>query len=334
MMMKIMKKYIIVLSILVLHQVATAQTDVTEFLNYGVDNAKALSAQYLMPQSKMVENSFSRGWFTTAKVHKLGGLDIQAGVNYVFVSADDFLFNVKGMVDAGTLPGIAMAEGSVEQAPTVSNEFLQGQMLPRLIYNEVTTDMPNGSGYKSMISPLVGITVGISLNTEVAFRYMLPNGDSNSGDVLMYGVALKHSLKNYLPFVRRTPYLQLALTGNYSAYTSSLDVSYKSQSGQEIKVDATGYGGGLIAGMDFPVFGFMGSVGYAVSESTFSLNGTFSDIPGESNVTSPKLAEYSSGYINYGAGIFFRLYRFRISANYSYGLYSMLNAQIAFEIGN
>jgi len=334
MMMKIMKKYIIALFILVLHQAVIAQKDVTSFLNFGVDNAKILSEQYLMPQSKMVENSFSRGWFTTAKVHKLGGLDIQVGVNYVFVSAGDFLFNVKNMVSAGTLPGIALAEGSVEQAPTVSNEFLQGQKLPQLVYNEVTTDMPNGSGYSSMISPLVGITVGISLNTEIAFRYMLPNGDSNSGDVTMYGAALKHSLKNYLPFVRRTPYLQLAVTGNYSSYTSSLNISYKSQSGQELKADATGYGGGVIVGMDFPVFGFMGSVGYAVSESTFTLKGTFSDIPGESDATSPMLAEYSSGYINYGAGIFFRLYRFRISANYSYGLYSMLNAQIAFEIGN
>ncbi len=333
-MMKMTMKYIQILFILVFYQVATAQKDVTEFLNYGLGNAKVLSEQYLMPQSKMVENSFSNGWFATAKVHKFGGIDIQAGVNYVFVSAGDLLFNVKDMVDAGALPGITLADGSVTQAPTVSNEFLQGQGRPQLIYDGVTTEMPNGSGYSSMLSPIVGVTIGISLNTEIAFRYMLPNGDSNSGDVTMYGVALKHSLKNYLPFVRRTPYLQLALTGNYSSYKSSLDVSYNSQPGQELNADATGYGGGMIIGMDFPVFGFMGSVGYATSESTFTLDGTFSDIPGEADILSPELATYSNGYINYGAGMFFRLYRFRISANYSYGLYSMLSAQIAFEIGN
>ncbi len=334
-MIKVIMKYIQILFILIFHQGATAQKDVTEFLNYGLGNAKVLSEQYLMPQSKMVENSLSSGWFSTAKVHKLGGIDIQAGVDYVFVSAGDFLFNVKDMVDAGALPGITLADGSVAQAPTVSNEFLQGQERPQLIYNGVTTEMPNGSDYSSMMSPLVGVTIGISLNTEIAFRYMLPNGDSNSDDVTMYGIALKHSLKNYLPFVRRTPYMQLALTGNYSSYNSSLEVSYNySQVGQELNAEATGYGGGMIIGMDFPVFGFMGSVGYAVSESTFTLDGTFSDIPGEADVVSPELATYSNGYINYSLGMFFRLYRFRVSAGYSYGLYSTLSAQIAFEIGN
>ena len=150
----------------------------------------------------------------------------------------------------------------------------------------------------------------------------------------MYGVAIKHSIKNYLPFIRRTPFLQLALAGNYSLYKSSLDVSYKSQPEQKLNVDATGYGGKMIIGMDFPVFGFMGAVGYSNSESTFSLDGTFSDVPGEADVQSPELAAYSNGYVNYGLGMFFRLYRFRVSASYSYGLYSMINAQIAFEIGN
>ncbi len=333
-MIKMKIKYIQFLFIVISYQAATAQKDVTGFLNYGLNNAKLLSEQYLTPQSKMVENSFSNGWFSTAKVHKFGGLDIQAGVNYVFVSADDFLFNVKDMVDAGVLPGAFLANGSVAQTPTVANKFLQGQERPQLVYNGVTSEMPNGSGYSSMLSPLVGITLGISINTEIAFRYMLPNGDSNSGDVTMYGVAIKHSLKNYLPFVRRTPYLQLALTGNYSSYKSSVDVSYNSQSGQELNAEATGYGGGMVIGMDFPVFGFMGNVGYAMSESTFSLNGTFSDVPGEADVISPELASYSNGYVNYGLGMFLRLYRFRISANYSYGLYSILSAQIAFEIGN
>lgn len=333
-MMKIKMQYIQFLIILVFCQTATAQKDVTEFLNYGLSNAQVLSEEYLMPQSKMVEQSFNRGWFATAKVHKFGGIDIQAGMNYVFVAADDFLFNVNSMVDAGLLTGITLADGSVAQAPTVSNEFLQGQDRPMLIYNGVTSEMPNGSGYSSMLLPQVGVTIGISLNTEVAFRYVLSNGDSNSGDVTMYGVALKHSLKSYLPFIRRTPYLQLALTGNYSSYKSSIDVSYNSQSNQELKTDAAGYGGGVLIGMDFPVFGFMGSAGYAMSESTYSLNGTFSYVPGEEDIVSPQLASYSNGYVNYGLGIFFRLYRFRISANYSYGLYSSLNAQIAYEIGN
>lgn len=331
--MKMTLKYIQVVFIMIFHQVAIAQTDVTEFLNFGLDNAKLLSERYLMPQGKMVENSLTGGWFATAKVHHLGGIDIQAGVNYVFVSTGDYLFNVEKMIGSGTLQNISLANGSVIQAPTVSKEFLQGQERPLLDYNGVTTEMPNGSGYNSMLSPLVGITVGISLNTEIALRYMLPVGDPNSGDATMYGVALKHSLKNYIPFIRRTPFLQLALAGNYSSYSSSLDVSYKSQSGQALKVDATGYGGELIVGMDFPVFGFIGAVGYANTESAFSLDGTFIDVPG-GTVESPELVTYNNGYVDYSLGIFFRFYQFRISANYSYGLYSMLNAQLAFELGN
>ncbi len=331
--MKITMKYIQVLFILVFYQAATAQKDVTEFLNFGLDNAKALSEQYLMPQGRMIENTFSEGWFTTAKVHKFGGLDIQAGINYVFVSTDYYVFNVEKMINRGELNNVSLGT-PVILAPTVSKEFLGGQERPRLDYLGVTTEMPNGSDYNSMISPLVGISVGIALNTEIALRYMIPVGDKKNGDATMYGVALKHSLKNYIPFIRRAPFLEVALAGNYSLYESSLDVSYKTQPEQKLNVSATGYGGKMIVGMDFPVFGFMGAIGYANSESTFSLAGTFSDVPGEPDVQSPELVAFSNGYLNYSFGIFLRLFRFRLSTNVSYGLYSMVNAQIAFELGN
>jgi len=332
--MKTVLKYIRVIALAVFFQNAAAQKDVVQLLNYGLDNAKVLSGEYLMPQNKMLQSVMSAGWFTTAKVHHLGGFDVKAGMNYTYVPASDFLFNVAALVNEGSLQDISMVEGSVVKAPTVSKVFMEGQGRPVLDYNGAVSEMPNGSGFDQLVSPLVGVSVGISLNTEIAFRYMIPVKDSYSGDAKMWGAAFKHSLKNYLPFIRRTPFLQLALAGNYSYYGSTIDVSYKSQTGQSLNVDATGYGGKLLIGMDMPVFGFIAAVGYNYSENVFDLKGTFSDVPGETVLESPGLTEYDEGFMDYGIGMFFRFYHFRLSANFYYGTYPVLNARLAYEFGN
>jgi hypothetical protein len=313
---------------------ANAQKDVTGFLNYGIDNARVLSEQYLMPHSKMISSALIQDFEATARVKHLGGVDLKMGINYSFVPVSDYLFDVNDMISSGVLSNISLVSGSVEKAPTVANRFLQGQHRPVLEYGGEENEMPNGSDFSSMMSPVVSVSVGIALNTEIGLNYMLPFGSDNAGDALMFGAAVKHSLKNYFPFLRRSPFLQVALTGNYSKYSSSIDVSYRGQTGQELSIDASGYGGGLLAGMDFPAFGFTGKVGYAVTRNTFSLDGVFSGIPSDGDISSPDLITYDDGFMNYGIGVFFRFYRLRISGNYTYGLYSTINAALAFEFGH
>ncbi|NPA37494.1 MAG: hypothetical protein GXO47_11670 [Chlorobi bacterium] len=311
-----------------------SQKDVTGFMEYGLNNARVLSEQYLMPQNKMISNLLSEGWFVTAKVHHPGGFDIKAGINYVFTPSADYLFNVGDMIKSGILPGVTLAENSVAIAPTVSKRFLQGQNRPALEYAGNTAEMPNGSDLNSILSPVITASVGVALNSEISFRYMIPLEDDNYGKATMYGAAFKHSLKSYLPFLRHTPFLQMAIAGNYSVYETSTGVSYHNQPDQKLNIESTGYGGKFITGMDFPSFGFTGTVGYAVSESTFSLEGTFNDVPGESILNSPELVSYSENYIDISLGVFFRFYNFRINASYSNGLYSIMNAGISFEFGN
>jgi hypothetical protein len=313
---------------------AKAQKDVTGFLNYGIDNARVLSEQYLMPHSKMISSALISDLEATARVKHLGGVDIKMGINYSFVPASDYLFNINEMISSGALSNISLVSGSVEKAPTVAKRFLQGQERPVLEYEGVENEMPNGSDFSSMMAPVVSVSVGIALNTEIGLNYMLPFGTDEAGDALMFGATVKHSLKNYFPFLRRSPFLQVALTGSYSKYSSSIDVSYMGQTEQELSIDASGYGGGLLIGMDFPAFGFTGKVGYAVTGNTFSLDGVFSGIPSDGDITSPDLITYDDGFMNYGIGMFFRFYRFRISGNYTYGLYSSINAALAFEFGH
>jgi len=328
-----MIKYIQILIFVLIFTGIKAQKDVTGFLNYGLNNAKVLSQSYLLPQSRMISSALTADFESTARVKHLGGVDLKAGINYSFTPTSDFLFDVQEMISAGMLKDVTLAAGSVIKAPTVAKRFLHGQERPSLEYAGAESEMPNGSDYNSMLSPVVSVSVGIALNTEIGFNYMLPLGDENTDDATMYGVTLKHSLKNYLPFLRHTPFLQMAIAGNYSKYSSSTAVSYHGQTGQKLTVDAAGYGGGLIVGMDYPVFGFTGNVGYSVTKNSFALDGTFTDVPEDGVVESPELTTYDDGFVNFGVGMFFRVYHFRLSANYTYGLYSALNAGIAYEFG-
>ena len=329
-----LRKYILVLVLVSFFSGIKAQKDVTGFLNYGLFNAKVLSGQYLMPYSKMISSAFITDLEATARVKHPGGIDFKIGINYSFVPVSDFLFNVDDMISAGVLKDVVLASGSVVKSPTVAKRFLQGQERPVLKYgSNAETEMPNGSGFSSMMSPVVALSVGIGANTEIGARYMLPFSTGDAGDATMYGITLKHSLKKYLPFLRRTPFLQAAIVGNFSQYKSNIDVSYKGQTDQQLNISAMGYGGGLLVGMEFPVFGFTGNIGYAVTSNEFSLEGIFSEVPSDGTLQSPELVTFDDGFMNYGIGIFFRFYRFRISGNYTYGLYSAVNAALAFEFG-
>ena len=329
-----LRKQTLVLLLASFFSVINAQKDVTGFLNYGLFNAKVLSGQYLMPYSKMISSALITDLEATARVKHPGGIDLKIGINYSFVPASGFLFNVNDMIASGALKDISLASGSVEKAPTVAGKFLQGQGRPVLEYNgNGGSEMPNGSGFSSMMAPVVALSAGIGANTEIGMRYMLPFSSEKAGDAKMYGVTLKHSLKRYFPFLRRTPFLQAAIVGNFSQYKSNIDVSYKGQADQQLNISAIGYGGGLLVGMDFPVFGFTGNIGYAVTSNEFSLEGVFSDVPSDGTLQSPELVTFDDGFMNYGVGMFFRFYRFRISGNYTYGLYSAVNAALAFEFG-
>jgi hypothetical protein len=311
------------------------QSQVVEFLDYGLTNGQVFSEVFLKSYGKQLGETMNGGWFVTAKVLRPGKVELGVHVNYVTVASADRLYNVEQMISNGELTDVTLADGSVVKAPTVANQFFQNQERPRLDYGEEIRQLPNGSNFGYLVTPTFNVSVGLPLNTELALRYQLPYEDKNIGVATLYGVALKHSIKNYLPFIRRTPFLQVALMGNYALYENKLGVSYRGQNGQELVTEASAYGGKMLIGMDFPVIGFNAGVGYSTYEAAFKFSGSFESIPGETTaVQSPELFRMNDARMVYELSAFMRLLQFRIGASYSISSYSMISGQLVYEFGN
>ena len=78
-------KKIITLAIVLSTMVSFAQIDLESILEGGTGDAKTLLQGYIGPFPTGFGNGINGGWYTTAKSHKLLGIDIAVIANGAFV---------------------------------------------------------------------------------------------------------------------------------------------------------------------------------------------------------------------------------------------------------
>ena len=148
------------------------------------------------------------------------------------------------------------------------------------------------------------------------------------GKVSLWGLGVKHSIKDYIPFVKRVPMLQLSVLGAYTNFGSSLGVEYGDDSG-DLEIGANAYSARILAGLNFPVICFYTGMGYGSTSSNVDVKGTFSGIPGEdSPFTNPISLAYNTDGFDFNVGMRLRLAIFAIYVDYTVGDYSVITAGV------
>ena len=175
---------------------------------------------------------------------------------------------------------------------------------------------------------MIQAAVGLPFHTEIIGRFMPTVDMYDYGKVSLWGLGIKHSLKDYIPFVKRVPMLQLSVLGGYTNFSSSVGVEYGDDSG-DLEIGASAYTARLLAGINIPVVCFYAGVGYGNTNSNFDVKGTFSGIPGEdSPFTNPISLAYTTDGFDFNVGMRLRLAIFAIYADYTVGEYSVITAGV------
>ncbi len=231
---------ILTIATLVNTQDVSAQGNTVDFLKTGKEDANALINAYASPLLKSFGAGLNGGWFNTAKPHGLGGFDITFAGNITFAPTADQSYNVGtlGLKSVKLMPGSGGTAaptvfGSNSSADTVGLfARYPGSTMDSLL---TRLPLPPGIGLNIFALPTLQVAVGVGFGTEVAIRYF-PSMNFGGVNVGMFGFAVKHDFKQWIPGMKKMPFDLSAMFG----YTS-FDASYKFDNLQAEKSSTTTY---------------------------------------------------------------------------------------------
>jgi len=284
--MKRLSHRIILAGILQLAMLITSAGQKThlDFIYGGIEDAEAILQEYLKPYANIIGSDLNAGWYTTARPHKLGGLDVIATVSWAKAPASALTYHTSELDLNGTINRTTTGE-----APTIAG---RQEIRPNVSYTEAVNlgednvqdieyasfDLPDGTGMDFFPLPMGQLTVGLPFGTDVSARFVPMIGLKDYGEIGLWGVGGKHSISQWLPFAKRLKFLDVSLQGGYTKVTSSAHVVVEPQASVEVdpypmfnwddqfivqKVE--GWTVNLIASQTIPVLNFYQGIGYASS---------------------------------------------------------------------
>lgn len=261
-----------------------SQTLSMDYIYGGIDDAELILQEYLKPYANILGSDLNAGWYNTARPHELGGLDITATVSWAKAPSSALSFDLTDLELNGTVipdPGTIAPTIAGEQDPRPEISYSQmvdmgGGNMQEVEYARFT--VPDGAGVDFFPLPMAQLSVGLPFGTDVSARFIPTVGYKDYGEIGLWGVGGKHSISQWLPFLKNIRFLDISAQGGYTKVTSSVHVVLEPQplvevdpypdynwDDQFITMKVEGWTLNLIASQTFPVISFYEGIGYASS---------------------------------------------------------------------
>ncbi len=257
-------------------------SDMGLILAGGISDAEKIGAAYFSPYTEAFGANLNAGWYNTANTHRLLGFDLTFSLNLAVVPGNAKTFDlneIEGLTGSFTGNGIA---------PTIANRM---DNRPEMQYfeNTLSYELPNGTGLGYIPAPTLHLGVGLPKDTDLIIRYVPDIKVGRSGNMGLWGIGIKHSLKQWIPVLRRMPVLNLSLMGGYTSFTNSAGMSFVpsdigaddnttaavSFDGQKLEFGMNSYTANLIVSADIPFITFYGGAGFNSGSSTLKMLGYY-----------------------------------------------------------
>jgi hypothetical protein len=273
---------------------ALSQTPAPEFIYGGIEDTEVILQEYLAPYAHILGSDLNAGWYNTARPHQLGGLDVTATVSWAKAPSSALSYDLANLDLNGTPvpdPGTVAPTVAGEQEPRPSLSYTQmvdmgGGNMQEVEYARFT--VPDGAGVDFFPLPMVQLSVGLPFGTDVSARFIPTIGYRDYGEIGLWGVGGKHSISQWLPFIKKLEFLDISVQGGYTKVSSSVNVLLEPQGlvevdpypdydwyDQNITLKVEGWTLNLIASQTFPVISFYQGIGYASSMVDLMLEGHY-----------------------------------------------------------
>ncbi|TDN97167.1 DUF6588 family protein [Sunxiuqinia elliptica] len=353
-----MKKRSLLFVVLVLGiRIASAQSDVVEFIKTGPENASKLMEAYLNPYALALGDGLNNGWYYTAETHERFGFDFSMSVSAVRILESGKTFDLSQL----GLQNIAF-DPSNSIAQTIAGSGFSGPEIavldPNSLQDTLTSFLsPEGVGMDIVPIPIAQLGIGLLPHTDILIRYVPKLRFSQDGDqaedvrVGLIGLGAKHSFKDWIPGLKALPF-DAAVFGSYSAIDANSGINfqlsdygvnppsdYVPDENQELKIKTNTMKLGLIVSKKVAILTFFGSIGHSQSKTTVDLLGRYPVITevGVGKVVvedevDPIHMNFESSQLSLDAGVRMKLSFFNVFASISKAEYTSLNAGIALSV--
>lgn len=252
---------------------------------------------YVDPFAKAMATSMSGGWTHAASTHSMFGFDVSISASYVKIPESEKIFNPQKL----DIPGYyftgrnapTISSDKTNRLPTITKQFADG--LPF----GFTMDVLEGMNLSFGAMAHMQLGLGLPKSTDIIVRFV-PDVSSYTSNLLpeeiklqrtgMIGLGTKHSIKQWIPFIKNLPFLEfsglLGYTNFYSGIEGNnmqidpdmlgIDSNFPDThwDGQHVKIRMNSWVGSILIGGEFPIFQPFVGLGYSstVFDATFKGN--------------------------------------------------------------
>lgn len=254
-----------------------AQDEIDDLFKSGPGDATKLIDAYINPLFRGLGTGLNSGWSNTAKAKKPLQFDIRISATAAFVPKTDQAFDINSL----HLTGLRPADPFKTVSPTAFGEEKEGPEMEFYSngYSLGGFRMPSGSGFHTVPSPQVQLTLGLLKYMDLSVRFAPRfNITEDSGNIKLFGLGTKFELLPILMGKKAvsTP-IDIALLGAYSRleYRLPLNIENQPVSDQQVSVDVTAYNAEFLISKKLSFFTPFLSIGYQMSQSELKALGTF-----------------------------------------------------------
>lgn len=323
----------------------------------GLDDAEKLAGGYISPFANGFGATMNSGWYNSAKPHKLLGFDLTFTTSVAFIPATAKSFDVSALDITGEITGTNTIN------PTAAggrNDGLVGLRYSKEVSGVPVTmaefDLPKGTGLGFIPAPMLSFGLGLVKDTEIKVRYIPTVGLSDYGDIGLWGVGIKHSLKQWIPVLKRIPVFNLSLQGGYTSFNLGSNLNFQPDptwrddttpdvvfDNQRFDISVKSFTANVLVSADIPVITFYGGLGISSTKTNLQFKGYYpipdvDDTTGEVYISNESIGgkdplnieiKHKSGSSvlpRLNAGFKLKMAVVTLHADYTYSDYSVVTA--------
>ncbi len=285
-----------------------AQDEVGEFIRAGKEDAGKLVRAYAEPASKAFGHGLNGGWFNSGKAMKLGRFDVRVFATATFSPEEDRTFDLSklGLTMVRDENGRVFDPNTPVLSPTIFGKDEEGPELTLYAKARRTVagqsveveervgsiNAPQGAGYTFLPVPMAQVSLGLIKDTEVAVRYS-PKVKYDDFEGELWGVGLKHGIKQWIPVISMIPGFDITVFGGYTHLKSAyrgLDVPLRDEdrpyataqqqdpqyyAGQAVTLSTKAWTGSLVVSKTLSVLTAYAGVRYSNVETDLNVEGAY-----------------------------------------------------------
>ncbi|MFP4025995.1 MAG: DUF6588 family protein [Thiohalospira sp.] len=278
-------------------------SQVGAFMAGSAEDAEKLFEAYISPYANGMGAGLSAGWYNTAKSHKLGGFDVTVTLNTAIIPSADKSFD-PATLGLGTSDDpnyfITDVRFSGNESPTAAGKKETGSEVSYYTeidgneYELASFNLPKGSGFGYTPTPMIQLGLGTVKETDLIVRYSPELSFGSGGKVGLWGVGIKHSIKQWIPALKRLPVLEMSVMGGYTSLISTSDINFMPSfyednstnvdvlpydesfySNQQMLLDVSNITANLLVSANLPIICIYGGVGISSSTTNLKLAGNY-----------------------------------------------------------